>query len=422
MTSRRRAAKPRSDGPLAHREVRLTVGPPAHGGHCVGRYEGRVVFVRHALPGEEVIARITEDHGGSFCRADAVRILTPSPDRVPAPCPAAGPGRCGGCDWQHATPQAQRLLKAEVIRDALRRIGGLPDVDVVVEELPGGPLGWRTRAQFAVDGAGRLGLRRHRSHEIFPVAHCPLVAPPVDSAAQAGSWPPRSVVDIAVSGADEIAVDVRSSRRRPVGRDDGVVLHERAAGRGWQVSPGAFWQVHPAAADTLAGAVLDLLGPAAGEVAVDLYAGVGLFAGVLGMAVGREGSVVALESDPAAAADAIANLADLPQVTVRAEPVTPDALAGSAADLVVLDPPRTGVGAEVMEAILATRPRAVGYVACDPATLARDLRTAATEGYRLAALRAFDLFPETHHVECVALVLPVTRAHLDADVDHPRGR
>ncbi len=422
MTPRRRAAKPRPNGPLADREIALTVGPPAHGGHCVGRYEGRVVFVRHALPGEEVIARVTEDHGGSFCRADAVRILTRSPDRVPAPCPAAGPGRCGGCDWQHATPEAQRRLKADVIRDALRRIGGCPDVDVIVEELPGGPLGWRTRAQFAVDGAGRVGLRRHRSHEIYPVEHCPLVTPPVDSAARSASWPPRSVVDVAVSGAGEVAVDVRASRRRSVGHDDRPVLHERAAGRGWRVSPGAFWQVHPAAADTLSGAVLDLLAPRAGDMVLDLYAGVGLFAGVLGAAVGPGGSVAALESDPAAASDAVANLADLPQVTVRAEAVTPGALAGHRADLVVLDPPRTGAGADVIEAILATRPRAVAYVACDPAALARDVRAAGAGGFHLAALRAFDLFPQTHHVECLALLLPIAPAGPHTAADRHQGK
>jgi tRNA/tmRNA/rRNA uracil-C5-methylase (TrmA/RlmC/RlmD family) len=423
VTRRRSTSRPRPDGPLAHRDIPLTVGPAAHGGHCIGRYDGRVVFVRHALPGEEVIARVTEDHGGSFCRADAVQILAPSPDRVAAPCPAAGPARCGGCDWQHATPDAQRRLKADVISDALRRIGGVADVEVAVEPLPGGPLGWRTRAQFAVDGAGRLGLHRHRSHDVFPVAHCPLVTPAVDATVQAQPWPPQALVDVAVSGAGEAAVDVRRTRRRTGVPATGPVLHERAADRVWQVSPGSFWQVHPAAADTLTGVVLDVLRPHDGDAVLDLYSGVGLFAGALAVAVGPQGRVVALESDPVAAADAVANLADLAQVTVRQEPVTAAALSGVGADLVVLDPPRTGAGPPVVEAILATGPRAVAYVACDPAALARDLRAAITGGYRLAALRAFDLFPETHHVECVALLTPAaSEAPAHDDADRPTGR
>jgi tRNA/tmRNA/rRNA uracil-C5-methylase (TrmA/RlmC/RlmD family) len=170
-------------GPLLDQEVEVEVGPVAHGGHCVARHQRRVVFVRHALPGEQVVVRVTEDGGRGYCRGDAVRVLRASPDRVPAPCPHAG-GRCGGCDWQHATGSVQRRLKAAVVREQLARLGGLSDVDVVVTALPGRPpdglLGWRTRVRFATTPDGRTGLRRHRSHEVlaelrafdlFPMTH-----------------------------------------------------------------------------------------------------------------------------------------------------------------------------------------------------------------------------------------------------------
>ena len=184
-------------------------------------------------------------------------------------------------------------------------------------------------------------------------------------------------------------------------------MREVAAGREWWVHAGGFWQVHPAAADALAGCVLDFLRPAPGETALDLYAGAGLFAGLLAAAVSPGGRVVAVEADPRAAADAAANA---PGVEVRAARVTPGLLGGLGLrpDLVVLDPPRSGAGTTVLAALLALSPRAVAYVACDPAALARDLRVAVDAGWQLRELRAFDCFPMTHHVETVALLCPPT--------------
>ena len=411
------------------------MGAVAHGGHCVARVEGRVVFVRHALPGERVVARVTEDGGGSYCRADAVRVLVAAPDRVDPPCPHAGPGRCGGCDWQHATGAAQRAGKASVLREQLARLAGLPDVPVLVEPLGDDLLGWRTRVRFAVGPDGRTGLRRHRSHQLEPVRHCPLGT---DAVAAAGvgerTWPAGAEVEVVASTGGDTAVvrrpaagspppgepAARAERdRAPTGAGrvaargaGGAVLmagpelvREVAGGRDWQVAATGFWQVHPAAADTLAGCVLDFLRPAPGETALDLYAGAGLFAGLLAAAVGPTGRVVAVEADPRAAADAAANV---PGLEVRAARVTPGLLGGLGLrpDLVVLDPPRSGAGTAVVAAVLALVPRAVAYVACDPAALARDLRAALDAGWRLAALRAFDCFPMTHHVEAVALLCP----------------
>jgi tRNA/tmRNA/rRNA uracil-C5-methylase (TrmA/RlmC/RlmD family) len=187
-------------------------------------------------------------------------------------------------------------------------------------------------------------------------------------------------------------------------------IRERAAGRDWELDAAGFWQVHPAAADALAGCVLEMLAPRPGETALDLYAGAGLFAGVLADAVGPDGRVLAVEADERAAADARANLVGRP-VEVRPARVTTGLLGGlgAAPDIAVLDPPRAGAGPDVLTALLALRPRAVAYVSCDPAALARDLRAALDAGWHLAALRAFDCFPMTQHVETVALLEPDPR-------------
>jgi tRNA/tmRNA/rRNA uracil-C5-methylase (TrmA/RlmC/RlmD family) len=428
--------------------VDLEVGPVAHGGHCVARLDGRVVFVRHALPGESVRARVTDGGESSrFLRADAVEVLRASPDRVAAPCPASGPGKCGGCDWQHASVAAQRVLKTTVVREQLQRLAGLEGgvADVTVEALPGRTdgLGWRTRVQHGVDGQSRLGFRRHRSHDVIAVDACPITHPTTAAAGHlAESWPGSSAVEVASAGEDQRLVVVtpsaRATRRTKiptvdasvaVGPAEGAPDHPagpltRVRGRTWvretvtvgdwrhefRVTGAGFWQVHPAAAPTLVATVLEQLAPRPGERALDLYCGVGLFAAAIAHRVGPGGAVAAVEGDPRAVADARHNLHELPNVGLHQGTVARllatalEALPSGRADIVVLDPPRVGAGRAVMESLCSARPRAICYVACDPAALARDVQTAGQRGYELTALRAFDAFPMTHHVECVALL------------------
>ncbi|MFC5994094.1 class I SAM-dependent RNA methyltransferase [Pseudonocardia hispaniensis] len=379
------------------RVLELQIGPIAHGGHCVARHEGRVVFVRHALPGERVRAVVTEDAGGSFCRADAIGVLDAHPDRVEPACPWARAGGCGGCDLQHATPAAQRALKAEVVREQLRRLAGL-DTDVTVAELPGGTLGWRSRVRLAVDAEGRAGLRAHRSHDVLPIADCPIAPPGLLGPVLAHPSAPGAEI--------EVAQDV-DGRRHVDGRPGPVV--QRAAGREWLLSPGVFWQVHPALPDALADVVSEWAAAPHGGIGWDLYGGVGLFAAVLAGQVGPEGRVTVVESSRRAVEDGRAALADLPQVDWRVGRV--ERLLGGLGerpDVVVADPPRKGLGGALVRALTAVAPARVIHVACDPAALARDIALFGDCGYRLAGLRAFDAFPMTHHVECVALLLPVS--------------
>ncbi|HJP76650.1 MAG TPA: class I SAM-dependent RNA methyltransferase [Pseudonocardiaceae bacterium] len=397
----------------------VEVGAVAHGGHCVARAEGRVLFVRHALPGERVIAEVTEDKGGSFCRADAVEILDASPDRVEPSCALARPGGCGGCDWQHASAAAQRDLKAFVVTEQLQRLAGL-DLKVEVEELPGGPLGWRTRQRLAVDSEGRAGLRAHRSHRVLPLADngCPISVPDLFGNVLDTAQRPRTELDVILddTGTRHVAslepIPNRPRQYKTRWLTGGTAV-QRAAGRDWQLRADGFWQVHPAAAQTLADTVAEFADTPRGGSAWDLYGGVGLFAAVLAEQVGPDGSVLMVESMDSAIDDARRNLTDRPQVrflTGRVEHVLVDGtdLAAGGVDIgpdvVVLDPPRKGAGPVVVDAVASEGPLRVVYVACDPAALARDLASFAENGYHLAALRAFDAFPMTHHVECVALI------------------
>ena len=417
--------------------LELEVGAIAAGGGCVARApDGKVVFVRHSLPGERVRAQVTADTT-SYLRADAVEILRPSPDRVGPPCPHAGPGRCGGCDFQHVEIGAQRRLKAFRIAEQMERLAGLaPPVDVDVEPVPGdrAGLGYRSRVRVAVDGRGAVGFRRHRSHRLEYVRDCPIASPGVTATgALAALWPGSAELEVA-TGTDpaEAVVSVtprgRSAPRLPdIGPGTGVgvvvggkvrrppgAVHAVVGGRSYRISPGVFWQVHTGAATALLEAVLDFVGPCEGASVVDLYAGAGLFSVALADAVGASGSVLAVERDRRACADARHNGATFPTLRVLEGEVTP-ALVESALsrpDIVVLDPAREGAGTDVMRALATHTPdvRTVVYVSCDPSSFGRDSRVLLDEGWRLAGLRAFDIFPMTEHVELVAALEPPLRA------------
>ncbi|MBT2388974.1 class I SAM-dependent RNA methyltransferase [Streptomyces sp. ISL-1] len=436
-----------SESSLVGEEYEVEVGPVAHGGHCIARTEeGRVLFVRHTLPGEKIVARVTEGEEDSrFLRADAVKILEASKDRVEAPCPYSGPGNCGGCDWQHAKPGAQRRLKGEVIAEQLQRLAGLTpeeagwDGTVMPAEgdkLPKGEVpAWRTRVQYAIDTEGRAGLRKHRSHDVQPIDQCMIAAPGVtELGIEKQDWSQMATVEaIAATGSSDrqviltplpggrlplVELDKPVSVLRVDERDGGVhrvhgraFVRERADGRTYRVGMGGFWQVHPQAADTLVKAVMQGLMPRKGETALDLYCGVGLFAGAIAERVGEKGAVLGIESTKRAAEDARHNLEDLDRVRIehgKVDQVLPRT-GITETDLIVLDPPRAGAGKQTVKNLAGLGARRIAYVACDPAALARDLAYFREGGYKPRTLRAFDLFPMTSHVECVAILEPAAK-------------
>jgi tRNA/tmRNA/rRNA uracil-C5-methylase (TrmA/RlmC/RlmD family) len=402
--------------------VTLDVGPVAHGGHCVARHEGRVVFVRHTLPGERVRARVTEAGASArFWRADAVEVLEASPDRVPSAWVEAGPGGVGGGELAHVALPAQRSWKTAVVGEQLRRLAH-DDRGVAVEAAPGdderGGLRWRTRVELVADRDGRAGMHRHRSHDVLALESMPLAVEAADvGAVLARRWPagarltlvapaggdrPLLLVDGTpwVNGRPDLRPTARTSVRetlRPADRD-----------LSWRVAGDGFWQVHREAPGVLVGAVLGALAADGldGARVLDLYAGAGLFSVPLADVVGERGTVVAVEGDPRAVRDLRRNVHDRPWVRLHRGGVADVLRSGEVgrADVVVLDPPRVGAGRAVLEGVAATGAERVVLVACDPAALARDVGLLTQAGYDLASVRAFDLFPMTHHVEAVAVL------------------
>jgi len=407
--------------------LELDVGNIAGGGGCVARSpDGRVVFVRHSLPGERVLAVVTADTT-SFMRADAIRILEASPDRVEPPCPYAGPGRCGGCDFQHVSLEVQRRLKAFRIAEQLLRVAGV-EMEVTVEEIRANEdgLGWRTRVRLAADEEGRLGFRRQRSHELEYVDHCPIAVAGVHkTGALDAAWPGIDEIEVIAPSGGGGALVCATMPRQPRPHfpevQAGLVVNAKVVEKpgfvvntvtnvSFQVSAGVFWQVHKDAAAVLVKAVRAALGAERGDNVVDLYAGAGLFSVVLAHQVGRQGSVLAIERDKRAVADAEHNGRDSPQMVVRKASVNPKLVEHSIGrpDLLVLDPAREGAGKAVMSALAthASNLRRLVYVSCDPASFSRDIRVLLDAGWTLTSLRAFDIFPMTEHVELVGTLSP----------------
>lgn len=402
---------------MAGREVELEATKIAHGGVSVARLDGRVIFVADTIPGEKVVARITDDSKPSFWRADTVRVLEPSPHRqahvwAEASVERDPDDRAGGAEFGHIALEHQRALKALVLAEGLQRMARLERA-VEVEALPGPSdgTGWRTRVRLHIAQDGTVGPYAARSHRVIPVESLPLATEAVREIA-----PLREKV----TGADSVDVLAPSSggARLIVGRQTPSVVRERVGDREFRVDDSGFWQVHEGAARALTDAVQDAIDPALFDpraANLDLYGGVGLLAAAVGDRFGRTVRITTVESDVRATEHAAENLAEwlgATAVTGRVEHWVrslADASAGERARLaaatVVLDPPRAGAGRAVLEALAAVKPAQLVYVACDPIAFARDVGTLAGLGYRLAGLRALDLFPNTHHVEAVGTLV-----------------
>ena len=397
--------------PLAVGDVlEVVIGQIAHGGHFIAHAQGRTIFVRHAITGESARIKITEVRS-KMVRADAIEILVKSPDRVAAPCEFAGPGACGGCDFQHIDIARQRLLKQQVVQDAFRRHARLDDVEVVVESVSGDQSGlsWRTRVRWSVDSSGHLGFHRFRSSEILAVNTC-LIATQGQGGVPDRTYPGALEVRSAQGSDGELVISNAAS-----GSASSRRVNQEVLGRKWNIDIESFWQGHVGAAEALVRAVLDLGNPQPGETWWDLYSGVGLFSGYLSSAVGPNGLVVAVEGSARSVRDARRNLQHDQQVKLVESDVArwlAKATDHGPADHglvsgIVLDPPRTGIGPVIARQIAAQEPRVVVYVACDPVALARDVESFAAFGYRMDKITGFDAFPMTHHVEVVATLVPI---------------
>jgi len=396
------------------KQLELEVTNVAHGGISVARHDGRVVFVSDAIPGETVVAEITEDSKKSFWRAETISVVTPSEFRKPhiweaASINRAPADRAGGAEFGHIEIGHQRELKRQVLSDALKRMAKL-DVDTVVEALPGAAdgTGWRTRISLHVDEDGRPGPYAARSHRVIPVTDLPLATEAV--AETAPLWD-------RFAGEERIDVLEPSTggARLIIGRQKPVTIRERVGEREFQLDDGGFWQVHTHAATTLTEAVQSAIDPALFDekaANLDLYGGVGLLAAAVGDRFGTGVRITTVESEARATEHAQNNLSDWVGASAEtgrverwiarlATSASPTELARLRAATVVLDPPRAGAGKQVVDDLVRLNPAQLVYVACDPVAFARDVALFGERGYQLTALRAFDLFPNTHHVEAV---------------------
>ncbi|GAA2455841.1 class I SAM-dependent RNA methyltransferase [Agromyces soli] len=431
----------------------LQVDRIAHGGIAVARHDGRVVFVADAIPGERVRARVTDASKDRFWRADTVEVLDASPDRrehvwAEASVDRDPAERAGGAEFGHIRIERQRALKGEVLADALSRMGGValaPEVAAVAAELAPGVdaangTGWRTRVRLHVDAEGRVGPYAARSRRVVPVSSLPLAAAELAALAPLDArMPGVGAIDLVLPSAGEaqlvtVEASAESSQRgprgqrgrrggprrpqaaRPAATRDPVIVEELVAGRRFQVDRGGFWQVHRGAAATLHAAVQRAIDPERFDpraANLDLYGGVGLLAAAVGGRFGDTTRITTVETDPRATLHAGENLAEwvgAQAVTARVDRYLAELAVGAGvaeraslkAGTVVLDPPRAGAGREVVDRIAGLGPAQIVYVACDPVALARDVALFRGHGYEPEAIEAFDLFPNTHHLEAVA--------------------
>ncbi len=385
---------------------------PATGGGVAHLSDGRVVFVRHSLPGETVQVNLTES-SKNFARGEAVEILEASPERVTPVCPVAVPGGCGGCDLQHASPVAQREWKTFLVQDHLQRIAGI-EVELKIEPTPELAQNTRTRLRCAVTESGQLALRAARSHDLVPISEC-AASDLVFGPAFENSWGKVDEVELRAIGDGQPFAVVRRGELYDVVALDGTRLHPDTQSRVsvrnfvYSVGPRSFWQSHRDGPEILVNQVLAYAQLSKGDHAVDLFSGVGLFSIAMAKEVGPTGKVVAVESSAFSVKDARQNAQGFPWVKIREWTVSARAINDAVMenDVVILDPPRIGLAKGVVEALARRRPRRVVYVSCDAATFARDLALFEEHGIELQDMKVYDLFPMTEHVEIVALLVPV---------------
>jgi tRNA/tmRNA/rRNA uracil-C5-methylase (TrmA/RlmC/RlmD family) len=400
-------------------ELILTTGPAANGGSCVARHDGRVVFVRYALPGETVRARVIDERG-SYWHAEVVEVLDRSSARVDSLCAIAGVDGAGCCDLAFAEPDAARRLKGAVVANQLARLGGFDwcDEQEASAEPVGsvGATGWRTRVRLDTASDGAVGFHRYHSTELVTDLNCAQLPGGLLDGLAGSRWPTGSQLHVALdsdgvrhvvasrgSGEQSKGKDSRKHTTRVIEGD--YEATQRIGDRVWRVPVTAFWQAHRDASALYSKLVAGWAQLQPGMAAWDLYGGAGVFASALAESVGERGHVVTVDTSRGASRSARAALADLPWVSVVTDSVR-RALSTQRvrADVAVLDPPRTGAGREVIDQLAAAEVPRIIHIGCEAASFARDVGLYRNHGYAVEELRVFDSFPLTHHVECVAVL------------------
>jgi len=391
-------------------ELTVVTGAAANGGSCVAHHEGRVVFVRYALPGERVRVRVTADRG-SYWHAEVIEVIEPSPDRIASLCPIAGVDGAGCCDLAFALPEAARVLKAQVVANQLQRLGGhrWDGPDTGAEPLSdSGPTGWRTRVRLEVGADGRPGFHRYHSDELVTDLGCAQLPAGMLDGLDVADWPPAAQLHVAVDddGRRHVVRTLRQGKRTETKVvEGGYEAVQRVGARTWRVPVTAFWQAHRDATRVYSSLVADWAQPGSGMTVWDLYGGAGVFAAALGDAVGESGRVLTVDTSRAATRAARAALVDLPQVDVITDSVRRAlTMQRAGADVAVLDPPRAGAGRDIIDLLAAAGVPRVVHIGCEAASFARDIGLYLGHGYGVEKIQVFDAFSLTHHTESVALL------------------
>jgi 23S rRNA (uracil1939-C5)-methyltransferase len=424
-TEQRRRAKAMAQ------QLTLFLSDMAYGGEAVGRFEGKAVFVPYAVPGETARVQVVTDKG-RFARARLLEILTPSPRRVAPPCPQFGV--CGGCQWQHVEYQAQLEYKHSIVLSQLQHIAARPDAPVRPTLGMDNPWCYRNHVQFGVSNGSQLGFMATGSHRVVPIERCLLMHALLDELytslniellglrrltlrAGVNTGERMIILEMEEDQPPEVEVDLPVSfvmllsDGTPVTLLGSSHIHERLAGRMYRVSAPSFFQVNTQQAEMVVSTVHSYLNATADDTILDAYCGVGTFALELARTARQ---VVGIESSAPALADAVANAVGVDNVRFVHGPVAENlntldlARRGATeylkAPLAVLDPPREGVGQEVVAALARLAVQRIVYVSCDPATLARDIKGMLAAGYTLREVQPIDMFPQTYHIESVALL------------------
>lgn len=377
--------------------VTLDIGPVAHGGHFIARHNGRVIFVRHAISGEKAVVRITSVTS-KLAHGDAVEILLPSKDRVPAPCVYAIPGGCGGCDFQHVSIEAQRDLKKFIIQDQFKRIAKMDVKPEFIHVEPETGLHWRTRFDLSVSRNGKVGLFSHRTKEVQEIDKCLIAVDTINSSDLfSRNWKGDERLRVSVSSLNQININRAGRSISGPTQLDEVVETNR-----YTISPESFWQSHKNAPRILLELVMKFMDLKSGDRVCDLYGGAGLFTLPISKEIGDAGEVHLVESDKRCLQDAKKMFKKNKNVIIHAGKVEEKLPNINDIDIVLLDPPRNGAGRKVISEIIEKKPRSILYISCDPASLARDTKLLIDDSYFLEQITGIDLFPMTHHIECVS--------------------
>ncbi|MHB8112442.1 MAG: class I SAM-dependent RNA methyltransferase [Bellilinea sp.] len=402
--------------------ILVEVTAPVYGGECIGRLpDGRAVFVPYSLPGEQVRVELVEEKRG-FARARLLEVVRPAAERIAPRC--AHYGVCGGCHYQHTDYATQLKIKGRVVHDQLERIGGITNPPVA--EIVPSPAAWnyRNTVQFHITPDGKIGYQGWGTHRVVPITECHL---PEDALNQI--WPQLDLeplpgierIDLRLGAEDEALLALDSSELTapefsvdfplsavhlsPAGKlilagDDYLLM--KINGRVFKVSAESFFQVNTAQAEVMVNHVLDVLHLDENNTVLDVYCGVGLFSAFIAPRVKR---CIGVELSESACDDYAVNLDEFENVELYVG-AAEDILLGLDVrpDIVVVDPPRAGIERAALDALIHLKPQTIAYVSCDPATLARDIKRLVAGGYSLQQVTPFDLFPQTYHVECIALM------------------